>query len=101
MKKQNWAQKLINRAVSKIKAWCNGDEETDMLLDNEYAIMKNLFNGTSTRLTTKQSMELFDRIETQYYAKIGDRFFDLHHEKDTIEKEIELITKYRNGKKAN
>ena len=98
MKKQNWVQRLINRAGSKVKSWFSSDPETDMLLDNEYAIMKNLFNGTSTRLTTKQSMELFDRVEAQYYAKIGDRFFDLHHEKDTIEKEIELITKYRNGK---
>lgn len=88
----NWISSLIDGL--------DGGVQRD-LMDNEHIIMQQLFNGQRSKLTTQQSMDLFDKIEDQYYLKIKDRFFDLHEIKSNTEKEIEMIENYTNGKKKN
>lgn len=88
--------KLIVKLMNWINSFPNENEDT---MDNEHRIMQSLFNGKVSKLTTKQSIDLFETIEKQFDQKIKDRFFEAHEEIDVIQQEIIIIEQYNERKK--
>lgn len=76
-------------------------KDKDELLDNEYGIMNLLFNNSKSKLTTQQSLQLIDRINTSFDDKMGKRLVEIQLQIDNLYQEKQLIINYGNQKKKD
>lgn len=75
------------------------NEDKDELLDNEYGIMNLLFNDSKTKLTTTQSIQLIERINTSFKDKMDSRVIEIDQQTSELNQEKQLILDYGSKKK--
>jgi len=64
----------LKKLIIKFARWFVGTETT--IVDNKYIILNHLFNSDFQTLSTKESIELFKEVETEFNRELSKRYIE-------------------------